>query len=356
MILTVTNVCNRRCSYCFEGPFLGQPAKHMTPDDIHKLMEFGGKNEQRHTIIGGEPTCHPHIIQLVDVIRRYSPIPPLFLSNGLGRKDIMEQLLRRGLRFLININHIDKYTDAQWATLQQNLNLLTDCGEFGISTTITKPEDDFSIVYDMLRTRIGQGVRHVRLGISTPGWGFGNDFPREFARGYGQAYLRLIQTIHRINPLIEFNNECAVNLCLMEAEVYDKVVPIVNNLKLRCGTGNPDILPDMSTHWCFAAHGIPELTIKNIFDYQNMNHVVWELQRRERQLQNELGSRCEHGSCDSLRCKGPCVIYNYFRGRVQNNGDAAPAACSAAKPSGTAASPIASPTFNGRKLTEVGVA
>ena len=153
----------------------------------------------------------------------------------------------------------------------------------------------------------------VRIGVSTPGYGFKNPFPREFSQDYGLAYARLAAAIHRIRPHIQISNECALNGCLVDEATEARLQGTVDNFKLVCRSGNCDILPDFSTHWCYAAHAIPELKIDNIFKYQSLDHVQYELSMAHERLQRSLGSQCEHGTCDRLNCHGPCVVQNYYR-------------------------------------------
>ena len=316
MLFVINTSCNRDCSYCFEGELRQQTPRMMTVDDIHRLARWAGPSHMaNNSVLGGEPTLHPQLIPIMEVVGHYSSEPPLLLSNGVGDPALMKELAKRPIRFLININHLDAYSDLEKERLTKNLEAIQN-GWFqaiALSVTITKPEDDYSFLLDLLRSPIGANVIAVRIGVSTPGYGFKNPFPREFSSGYGMAYARLAAAVHRIRPHIQISNECALNGCLVDEATEVRLRGTVENFKLACVSGNCDILPDFSTHWCYAARAIPELKIDNVFKYQSLNHVQYELFMAHERLQRSLGMQCEHGTCDRLNCHGPCVVQNYYR-------------------------------------------
>jgi len=288
----------------------------MTVDDIHRIARWAGPSAMAsNTILGGEPTLNPQVIQIAEIVGKYGSEPPVMFTNGLGDPDIMRELARRPVRFGVNFNHVDGYTDAERQRFETNMKTLRQ-GMFNntqISVTITKPDDDFSTFFDFLRSPLAERVPVIRIGISTPGYGFKNIFPKELSKDYGAAYLRLVTAIHRIRPYIGITNECSVNGCLVDEGVAAKLTGTVENFKFGCKGGNFDILPDFSTHWCFPARAIPELRIDDIFKYQNMDHLHYALFMAYVGVQQSLGSQCDHELCDCIGCSGPCAVYNYYR-------------------------------------------
>jgi len=317
MLFIINTECNRDCSYCFEGELRQQTPRMMTVEDIHRIARWAGPSAMAsNKVLGGEPTLHPQLLPIMDAIGSYSQEPPLLLTNGVGAPEVMRELAKRPVRFLVNLNHLDAYSGQEQSRLTKNLEIIRD-SHFQVlylSVTITTPEDDFAILFDLLRSPLGERVPAVRIGISTPGYGFKNSFPREFSHDFGAAYVRLATAIHCIRPYIQITNECALNGCLVDKATVASLQGVVDNFQMNCkGGGNFDILPDFSTHWCYAADAIPGLRIDNIFKYQSMAHVQYELFMAQERLQRSLGAQCNHNTCDSLACHGPCVVQNYYR-------------------------------------------
>jgi len=317
MLFVINTQCNRDCSYCFEGELRRQqPPRMMTVEDIHRIARWAGPSYMfENNVLGGEPTLHPQLIPIMDAIGKYGNRSPVLLTNGVGEPEVMRELAKRPIRFLVNLNHLDAYSDAEKDRLMTNLDILR--GSFVksilLSVTMVDPEDDFSILFDILRSPLGENVASVRLGVCSPGNEFANPFPREFSHEIGKAYTRFVTTVHRIQPNILVSNECALNGCMVDEPTALRLKGLVNKFEINCKGGNFDILPDFSTHWCYGAQSIPELRVDNIFDFQNMDHLYWHMFHAKERLQWSLGSQCDHAKCDFLGCHGPCVVQNYYR-------------------------------------------
>jgi sulfatase maturation enzyme AslB (radical SAM superfamily) len=315
MNFLINNVCNRNCSYCFEGDFTKAAPQWMSLETVRQVLDFfTAEALSRHQILGGEPTLHPQILEIAQLIHKRSERRPGILTNGICDSSLLREILiQTGAFFAFNLNTRDSYTDAEFSALLQNMELLTNYAQdLALTVTIADPTDSFDLLYDLLRQKLN--ITQVRIAISSPGKDFSNLFPKEFSLEYGRAYLRIVEKCHKLNPRLRFSNECAVNLCLMEAEIYSRLREIeVGHLTTRCNVGNLDILPDLSTHWCFAAEGIPELTIANVLTYPNWWHVQDALNTKKRQLERSLAIECDYTNCNNLNCFGPCVCYNYYR-------------------------------------------
>jgi sulfatase maturation enzyme AslB (radical SAM superfamily) len=313
MNFIINNVCNRSCSYCFEGDFTKTAPQYMSLETVRQVLDhFAAEALSQHNILGGEPTLHPQILEIVRLIHRRAKQSPYILTNGICDSSLLKEiLLATGASFSFNLNTRDGYTDAEFSAFRQNMELLTNYARnIALDITIADPADPFDLLYDLLRQKLN--ITQIRIGISSPGKDFSNLFPKEFTQEYGNAYLRIVEKCHRLNPALRFSNECAVNLCLMEPEIYFRLRE-VNHLTTCCNSGNLDILPDLSTHWCFAADSIPELTIANVLAYPNWWHVQDALYTKKKQLERSLDIECDYASCGNLSCPGPCVCYNYYR-------------------------------------------
>jgi len=317
MLFLINMDCNRNCSYCFEGDMRRKEFRRMTVEDIHRIAKWAGPAALRIcNVLGGEPTLHPQVVPIMKAIIGYSSYrPPLLLTNGLGDPEVMRALAKDSIRFVVNINHLDAYSAAEGDLLTKNLGIMCNSltEQVSLSVTITKPDDDFSNLFELLRSPYGKHFELVRIGISTPGYEFKNAFPREFSMDYGKAFARLVLAIHHLRPDLLIGSECAINGCLMDEATAERMRGFVQYFSRTCSGAKFDILPDFSSHWCFAAHNIPELKIDNIFNYMNLDHMHWQMLKSMARLQRSLGSQCDHATCNNVACSGPCIVHNYYR-------------------------------------------
>lgn len=320
MILTITNQCNRRCPYCFESNFLGANPCEMTVDDVDALCRFFRLSERRPphyvTIMGGEPTLHPELLEIIGTIRSHNPnIKILLLTNLTCDPDLTVDLVEQRIGIMANIAQPEHSTEEQREAIAENQALLAQVGDYPytVAATICREDESFEYLYRMLRKDQQGQITNLRIGLAAPGRDFTNVFIQDGTDALSRKYLELVTTCHEINPRMSFSNECAVNLCLMSEEVYDQLKEVVECLDLVCHHPNPDILPDFSTHWCFAFDTVPELRINNIFDYPDFESVERELNIRMREFLRRVKPQCPSHECTKLRCKGPCPALSYHR-------------------------------------------
>ena len=296
----------------------------MSLSDIDRLCEFYHLSSRppgyRVTLLGGEPTLHPELLSIIDRVRAHNPTVEIaLLTNLTCEPGLVQQLVARRVGLLVNIVPREINSPEQQRAIDRNLDLLRHVTGllFGLSVTIVSSSDDFGYVHDCLRADNGTHVWGLRIGLSCPGVDFGNDFIRSFSQRYGRRYAELVTTCHRINPRLDFVNECAVNLCLLSEGVYRRLSRIVGRLNLVCGEPNLDILPDFSTQWCYALRGVPALRIDNIFDYADSEAVGAELMGRMSGFLTGLRPHCAHRHCKEILCKGPCPAYSLFLSRTE---------------------------------------
>lgn len=317
--ICITNKCNRNCKFCFEGAFKQGPEQQMTVDDVRRVCTFARISQMRTPavcVLGGEPTLHPDLPQMVAAIRQQNPTANIqLLTNLLCDRSVLEPLAPLGANCLVNVGGFAEYSREEQDRLHANLEFLRTNRIFRwiwLAATICDEKQDFGFLYDILERDEPRSIGALRLAISSPGQNFANQFPKEPSHGYGDKYLEIVETCHRIRPLFSFVNECFVNMCMMSDEVYAKLDGVVLNLSRYC-VGTIDVLPDFSTHWCFAFHGIPRMCIQNIFDYRDMDEVRAVLRGRLADLDETLGTQCDTTNCTSLKCVGPCPAVKYYR-------------------------------------------
>ncbi|NOZ20424.1 MAG: radical SAM protein [Planctomycetes bacterium] len=324
MILCITNQCNRDCDYCFEGGFKQGPRRMMSVEDVRRICEFAHFARipmAPVNIMGGEPTRHPQVIDILRLLRQLNPTADIcLLTNLLCDPPLLQPLAGLHLRCLANVGGYPGYSAEERERLHRNLILLRNDRVFrsvSLAVTITRPDEDFEFLYEILRQdKPPSTIGGIRIGISCPGLDFANQFPEDFSPDLGEKYLEIVVECHRIRPLLAFRNECPVNLCMMSEATVARLTPAVEHLTGPC-QGNPDILPGFSTHWCFAFEGVPEMRIESLFAYRNMAEVHAALRAKRRELESGLDPQCDAGQCKIVRCPGPCPAIRYYRQYVR---------------------------------------
>ena len=319
MVLVIINTCNRDCPFCFEGDYRRGAPERMSIDDVDSLCEFfqiaRSAPVDPVSLLGGEPTLHPDLTAIMDLIRDHCAGKEIVLLTNLTcERELLAEILMRRANLLVNLVEPSLNTVAQQSAVEANLALLAEAPgvTYAVATTIFSPEQDFGWFYDVLRSDRHRQIYNVRVGLSAPGFGFANRFADTMVPAWGEKYLEVVREIHRINPMIRIGAECAVNLCQLAPATYERLATNVALLNRSCSEPNLDILPDFSTHWCFGARHLPGMRIENIFDYPNETALRIELNRRRMALMRRIGLHCDHAACDTIGCPGPCLALNCF--------------------------------------------
>ena len=165
-VFSITNVCDMQCPICFT---YNRPDRQyfMSRDEIRRLLD---ELLQRTgpldlvNITGGEPTCHPQLLDLLDEARRPEIGRITVNSNGLRLAED-EELCRRladmGVYVILSLHTLDP---ARSRTIhgrdvtRQKLKALENLQRFGIGTTLLNVmirglnEDDFAGVLSLAQT------------------------------------------------------------------------------------------------------------------------------------------------------------------------------------------------------------
>jgi Radical SAM superfamily/4Fe-4S single cluster domain len=89
--LDLTYACNLRCNHCNHSCGQAPSKESMSPDQVRRFLEEATAQQRRFAfirVIGGEPTLHPHLIEIAELLSRYqrevSPQTRLVLvTNGV---------------------------------------------------------------------------------------------------------------------------------------------------------------------------------------------------------------------------------------------------------------------------------
>lgn len=322
MSLNIINKCNQRCSWCFEGEWKKGPTQLMHLDDVERLLSWKDWDDgflKWIFILGGEPTLHPQVLEILDLIGRFnSQIMKNFLSNLTCDLELLKELVARKVVFFVNVDQFEETNNSDnLPQIIQNLeylgNISNENFRFNVAVTVSEPDKDFTFLYDILKLH-GDRIYNVRVAPSCIGLNFDNQFQTEATEDYYQKVLEVMRRCRKIQPSVRFSSECPANGCMISESLFDKLKKYNYDLRFVCGdpAPNADILPDLSCHWCYALDNIADMKINNVLDYTDYNSMVRGLYKLKEKFDEKYSPQCEIENCTHLWCRGPCPALNYF--------------------------------------------
>lgn len=139
--LSVTDVCNLRCTYCLPATGVSWLPRDtiLDVDELARLARIGTQQLgiSKIRLTGGEPLVRPDLVEIVRAIRVDSPEVEIALtSNGIGLADKADELKRAGVdRVNISLDTIHPETFAQITRRDQHsavLDGIRAAGEAGL--------------------------------------------------------------------------------------------------------------------------------------------------------------------------------------------------------------------------------
>ncbi len=250
--ILLTTRCNLRCKYCFAQEKLSTKLKHMSLENVRKVITFLKHSEfPLFRVMGGEPTLHPNFIEILRMALDEN-FGIDVLSNATWTEkcgEFFNRIPSTHLRFLLNIDHPDSYSPKIWTAVRRNMEMLR--GRSGITLSFNlfekRPQGDYIIdLADEFE------IKHIRLSLSLPVLNAENSFlPIEELPQIVPYIMEFVEKAENRGIAVRFDN--AIPLCMFTNEQAGKlllhgVIDLYRNA--RC---EPiiDIGPDLSVWSCF---------------------------------------------------------------------------------------------------------
>ncbi|MEJ2041287.1 MAG: radical SAM protein, partial [Desulfosarcinaceae bacterium] len=124
----VTYRCQLRCDYCFARELQDEYADDMSRENFQRLLGWmRGRGLASAGFIGGEPTLHPLLPDMIEATAEAGILPVLF-TNALFSEDLAHQLSRSVSNFVVNYNDPAFYTRRQQKRRDAALSRLFQAG------------------------------------------------------------------------------------------------------------------------------------------------------------------------------------------------------------------------------------
>ena len=166
--ISITNVCNKRCIYCFAQDARNESVRQYMDDRLFgQILDYLERSKIDHVrLMGGEPTLHPHFISFAG--QALSRGLNLFLfSNGLMPAkviDFLRTIPAEKVKILLNTIHPE---EGNLRGIQRQKKLMKILGPVIVpGINIYKPALDLDFIsgyFSKFNLK-----KEVRIGISHP--------------------------------------------------------------------------------------------------------------------------------------------------------------------------------------------
>ncbi len=310
MNILITNVCYRKCTFCFARQRLGDGAQagsalHMSMDNIRRVMDFLEKSHDRNLrLLGGEPTEHPRFIEIVQEGLARNFHVHIFTNGMMPREtaDYLGGLTKDQFSALCNVSPQATLTKEQQNKVDYFLSRMGQKGHLGI--TVTSEDISYAYLIDMI-DRYGLD-RQIRVGLAQPIVGVDNAYlPAKDYKAAGRAILAMAQKLIAHDILVGF--DCGMVLCMFSDEELGALIKSSKGFESIC---KPviDVGPNLDVWSCFP---LSEVLNTRLDQFDTLKDIeafyIQQLTPYKR-----FGCMPECLRCDYLRrgqCSGGCIAH-----------------------------------------------
>lgn len=313
MNLIVTDQCNRSCPYCFAKKKVSLAANHqrsknkgrnISLDKVRTYLAFLKKSHNtQFKILGGEPSLHPELTQMVDLALAQGFQVTLF-TNGLWPASIQSYFKNNQstqISFVVNVNEPSSHSAQEYKLQQACLGIAG--ARARLSFNVYRTDFDLQFAIDLIDRYDLQ--REIRVGLAGPIAGADNDHIRNpELKKVGKRLVDQFNQLEAHNILGSF--DCGFPLCMFdESDLGRLVVSFKEGFASHCGAVI-DVDCDLNVWHCF-----PLSTIGNVHlsDFQDLDALNDHYDRMFAPLRS-IGSMNECLTCKFLKrgqCKGGCL-------------------------------------------------
>jgi sulfatase maturation enzyme AslB (radical SAM superfamily) len=307
--LSITNVCNRKCLYCFASDTQTEYGKtFMSEETFDKALDYLKRSEIKQVrLLGGEPTLHPHFIKFVLKALK-SDFDIMLFTNGLMSQEILKFLISvpaEKLSVLLNTIHPAENDDHGIKIQREIMSGLGRVIIPGINIYSAKQDLNFLLEYVSkynLKKEIRLGISHSVLSQNNVSL-----HPKEYHKiGYKIALLK--QSANKTGITLGF--DCGFVPCMFPEEYLDLLSDEIKRAGTCC---HPiiDMLTDGSFIACYPLNNFLKIQITQELNAKKL------IEHFEKALlpYSEVGIYPFCTTCQLFkdRCNGGCMSYKIQR-------------------------------------------
>jgi len=300
--LMLTRKCNQSCAYCFASEAMDNPREDdsMTIEECKWCIDrLAGEEDVTISLLGGEPTLHPHLARIVEYALDKC-LRVLVFSNLLTPR-IFECLTSNRVDIVANINRLDSYNAAQLENIRRNLDRYSDNVIIGFN--IHTLESDYIEVLDLVDLH-GLDKMELRLGFASPTPTRDNSFvPVDDFDKVGPYLVKLAD--HCRSRSIKVGYDCGFVRCMFDEEDLEELDRLDAAAEFPCGTPL-DIGPGLRAWHCFPLSAYRSLYAPDFGSFAELRERLSAIYHPFR----AFGVKKECALCDhktSGLCHGGCL-------------------------------------------------
>jgi cyclic pyranopterin phosphate synthase len=311
--LLLTEKCVRACPYCFAKEYLKESKENLLSWEnlIYITDLFESSNQKHLSLLGGEPTLHPHFIDFVIYLHQRNFNVNVFSSGIISAKQLnaaKEYLLNipvENLSLVCNYNHPETSTAKE--TKQINRFFKTFSKYISLSFNLYRKDFDFTFLVDAINKY--NLKKHIRLGLAQPIPGQKNeclklDEIREIAGNF-RNQLKMLE-----ENRITINFDCGMPLCIFSNDDVGRLFKLnKGRIQFYCEPAI-DIGPDMQVWACFP---LSDYERKSLYDFDTVEEIKKHFSQQHSSLRTERKGIFEAcAACTYLKenlCAGGCLAH-----------------------------------------------
>jgi hypothetical protein len=310
--LLLTEACVRSCAYCFaKKQMTGVSAGAVLSWDnlIHAADFLEASGDRQVSLLGGEPSLHPDIVDFVLYLYERDFHVNVFTSGIMGDQTLdaacryLSGLDPARLSFVVNANDPADSPFAENQSVERFLGLMSPFTQLGFN--IYRPDFDLDFIFGYI-SRFGL-KRGLRLGLANPIPGtrnahIGQEHFAQVARrlvSYAPAFRQ-----YRVRP----GFDCGFPFCAFSPEELGIFFAVAGgNLRFSCGPAI-DIGPDLSLWSCFPLSNIKRTSLHDFMSMEDIHRYYMDFHAAARVEAGGVFDRCD--TCwhrEEELCSGGCL-------------------------------------------------
>lgn len=311
----ITFRCNRNCNYCYARGLLKEFPEDMSMENFKRLVNWHvNQNNKNITLIGGEPTLHPKLGEMIKLLKEKN-LPVFIFTNGIFNEKVMKILENDIIQqYQVNCDPPKLYSKDNWNLLKRNLkNINKNSPKTSLRFNITSSNQSFDYIIDLA---ISVDSKKINFSPTFPNFSSSNEFFR-IGSGYSEYMIRITEKCLEagIEPFIDQ----PIPYCFFEKG--DRFFLSKNaNMYGQCGplNGVYAINPDLSFFPCLSLQ-IKQLKITQFKDETEMSnrfHKIIDFIK----WNNTVFDECVECIYFKRRqCQGGCLTHRFINNRLDNN-------------------------------------
>jgi sulfatase maturation enzyme AslB (radical SAM superfamily) len=307
--LSITNVCNKRCVYCFANDTRIEFGKTYVDDEtFEKALDYLERSGLRQArLLGGEPTLHPNFISFLNkALDRGLDI--MLFTNGLISEKVMDfltSLPEDRLSVLLNTIHPVENNPQGTKHQQKIMKRLGRVIIPGVNIYSAKQKLEYLLEY-VARYDL---KKEIRMGISHSVLSRNNVFmhPKEYHK-IGLNIVKLKMEAKKAGVLLGF--DCGFVPCMFPKEYFELLSEELKKAGTCC---HPiiDMLTDGSFIACYPLNNLIKVRIHNELHAKELIKVFEEAILPYTNV--GIYTYCTTCQLFNTRCNGGCMSYRIQR-------------------------------------------